>query len=394
VSFVDRSWVPRDAKNATGDSLITDGRIAVLLMNNCENPSRANIQAVNLPKVRETDSAVIRPFRNALLSIRNDFYRGNIIYQGYSGVKLIGPALRKPKQAADPGKPRIINYGGEEFQIVAGSAAIKPPGAPKDPGHKKHSFQHLGEDRSYKTLLDFSFTGGYGWYGNSAFSTQPLNLIIPDLFTLQLRAIAEIRSGWSVGGRITLNSWRHFSNEFFYSYARSSLRLTFQSPGLDDFTSSSDLGAQTRQFGYNLLAHLRPNGSRVRPYIAGGPLVQLYRTVESKPKTNALLKFGVKDLGLIVGAYEFGSKPPLEGGGIFHLGAQYGGGVKFQVTPRFFTRIDFRESLTPQPDFWSKSYASLRSLLSDESQQLVPLKLEKHGPLRRHSLTLGVGLSF
>lgn len=395
VSLIDRPWVPRDAKNATGDSLITDGRVAVVLLNQCEHPARADVQATDLPQVRKTEAAALRPFRTAVLTLRNDFYRGNIFYQGYSGAKLGWSLLRRGKDQTDPAKPRIINYGGEEFQFVTGATAIKSKGAPKEPGHTRPSFQRLGEERSYATKLDFSFNLGYGRYANSDFSTQPLDFTLrgtSDSARVDIKA--KITSSWNIGGRVALNSSRHFSNEFNYSYSRSNLHSLFILPGGDEFTEQLEVASQTRQFSYNLLAHLKPNGARFRPYLAAGPLVQLYRITESKPATNRILSLAIKDLGLIIGAYQLGSKPPLEGGGIFHFGVEYGGGFKFQVTPHFFTRLDFREALTPQPDFWTKSYDTFDSLLSSDAVQVTFGKLEKHAPLRRQSLTIGVGVSF
>jgi hypothetical protein len=36
-------------------------------------------------------------------------------------------------------------------------------------------------------------------------------------------------------------------------------------------------------------------------------------------------------------------------------------GFKYQITPRFFIRADFRETLSQQPDYWTKSYPAIRS---------------------------------
>lgn len=68
-------------------------------------------------------------------------------------------------------------------------------------------------------------------------------------------------------------------------------------------------------------------------------MFQLIRLTDSKPPKNAFLKFTIKDIGLIVDAYNFGSRPPLEGGGIFQFGVQYGGGFKYQLTPRASTSL-------------------------------------------------------
>jgi hypothetical protein len=41
VQMVSRPWVPTDAKNGTNEALITDGKIAVIQLNNCDKPKQA-----------------------------------------------------------------------------------------------------------------------------------------------------------------------------------------------------------------------------------------------------------------------------------------------------------------------------------------------------------------
>ena len=45
-----------------------------------------------------------------------------------------------------------------------------------------------------------------------------------------------------------------------------------------------------------------------------------------------------------------GSTPPLEGGGIFQAGLNYGGGIGCWRVRRWMIRMDYRETLTSQPD--------------------------------------------
>ena len=52
-------------------------------------------------------------------------------------------------------------------------------------------------------------------------------------------------------------------------------------------------------------------------------------------------------------------------------------------------RTDFRETLSPQPDYWTKSYPTLRK---DLVELIKPL--QKFGPLRQQGVTAGVGISF
>jgi hypothetical protein len=97
----------------------------------------------------------------------------------------------------------------------------------------------------------------------------------------------------------------------------------------------------------------------------------------------------------MVGAYQFGSLPPLEGDGIFQFGLQYGGGFKCQLTPRFFLRADFRQTLSPQPDYWTKSYPTIGKDLIEDAGDSVDIKAyKKFGLLRQNATTLGFGISF
>jgi hypothetical protein len=151
---------------------------------------------------------------------------------------------------------------------------------------------------------------------------------------------------------------------------------------------------QIRQFSYNFLAHARPNGKRFRPYAAAGPVFQLIRLTSSTPTKNKILALTVKDVGLIVDAYNFGSRPPLEGGGIFQFGVQYGGGFKYQVSPRFFVRTDFRETLSQQPNWWGKSLSHLEGILGPGPLSVTPGPRDVPGPLRQQLFSAGIGISF
>lgn len=43
-------------------------------------------------------------------------------------------------------------------------------------------------------------------------------------------------------------------------------------------------------------------------------------------KAPSYFRLGLSNIGLISAAYNFGSTPPLEGGGVFQAGLNYGGG--------------------------------------------------------------------
>jgi hypothetical protein len=120
----------------------------------------------------------------------------------------------------------------------------------------------------------------------------------------------------------------------------------------------------------------------------------LIRLSSSTPGKNKVLALTVKDVGLIVDAYNFGSRPPLEGGGIFQFGIQYGGGFKYQVTPHFFVRSDFRETMSPQPNWWGPSLPHLAGILGPGLITITPGPRNVPGPLRQQRYSAGIGVSF
>jgi hypothetical protein len=56
---------------------------------------------------------------------------------------------------------------------------------------------------------------------------------------------------------------------------------------------------------------------------------------------------------------------------------------------------EFRRTLSPQPDYWTKSYPTMRKDLVEDPGDAVEIKpYQKFGPLRQNVTTLGVGISF
>ncbi|HEX8817311.1 MAG TPA: LssY C-terminal domain-containing protein [Terriglobales bacterium] len=396
VSYIDRPWVPRDAKNATGDTLITDGRIAVVRINGCANPHRADVPDSSQLEVRAKPPAVERFGRNTVLYLRDDAFRGNIVYQGYSGVRMVWGMTHKKDE--NSGEPKMLHVGGEQYEVVSRPNLSMPKGGPKDPGSIAPSFALPGAPTNYATHLEFSVSGGYSMFAGSPFDVQHITFTLeappPIGYTDHLASMNELQPGWGIAAKATLNSWRHFSNEFGYTYNDAALIISTASSvaGVNPAPLYDD--GQIRQFSYNLLFHARPNGKRFRPYAAAGPVFQLIRLTDSKPDKNRVLDATVKDVGLIVDAYNFGSRPPLEGGGIFQFGVQYGGGVKYQITPRFFVRTDFRETLSPQPNWWGKSLNHLQDYSAPGLYDFAPGARTVPGPLRQQLASGGIGISF
>jgi hypothetical protein len=114
-------------------------------------------------------------------------------------------------------------------------------------------------------------------------------------------------------------------------------------------------------------------------------------------KAPAYFSFGLKNVGIITAAYEYGTTPPLEGGGIFQPGLQYGAGVRYRIAPRWMARVDYRQTLTSQPDFWSKSLPHIQDLLEFDdpgwtASEATPVI--KSGPLLAERWTGGISFTF
>lgn len=394
VSWVERPWVPRDAFNSTGDALKTDGRAAVLKLNDCPNPRRADAPENPSDVSRERPDVTRRFARNTLLTLRNDLLRGNMIYQGFEAARMGVRSVRKPVVAE---QSRQVTLGGQPFQIVPGSQARTSKLAPKDNFQARPAPQPgPAGPQTYETFLELSISGGYLRQGNSRGSNQTLNVTTPveglGTINVPIQALTSLRNGWNIAANVTFNAHRHFSHELGFTMNKTSMRVSLENPLIPPDVVRSD--AQVRQFHYALLFHPLPNGARLRPYLAIGPGLQLIRLVDSVQSSNSLLKFAFKELNVLYSAYRFGGDPPLEGGGIFQPTLHYGGGVKYHVTRRFVIRADYRETLSAQPDFWTKSYASLIATDIGDGRSIKAGKLEKYGMLRQQRLSLGIGITF
>ena len=392
ITWVDRPWVPLDASNATGDALKTDGRAAVLRFNDCASPQRADAEVS--PQNQKTPDLSRRVARNTLLTLRNDMIRGNLVYQGVTGVRRGLSTLRKSNNAATI---RSLNIGGQPFQVVPGAQARASKLAPDDRYDRHPTFQPSPSlPVTYETFLEFSVSGGYLRFGSDRFSTQnlTLNVTVPNVGSLDapVQGVTSLRPGRNLAANVTFNAHRHFSHELGFTLNKTQLRVAVQVPTQPTSIVAGD--AETRQVHYALLYHPRPNGARLRPFLAFGGGLQLIRLVEAAQANNSLLKFAFKEVNILYSAYRFGGDPPMEGGGIFQPTIHYGGGIKYHVTRRLVLRADYRETLSAQPDWWTKSYPSFQALELGPGQTLRIGSLDKSGPLRQQRMSLGIGITF
>jgi hypothetical protein len=114
--------------------------------------------------------------------------------------------------------------------------------------------------------------------------------------------------------RFTVNNYTFFGHEFGYAYNRGKLIL----PG------QGEIGMPIHQGMYNFLVYATPEGSRIRPFAAGGGHFSTF--------------------------YPPGSGV-FQGNGFTKFGFNYGGGVKARVSDMFLIRLDVRDYWTGKPDF-------------------------------------------
>jgi opacity protein-like surface antigen len=406
AELIPRPWVPIDARNATGEPLITDRQIAVLQLNRCANPKDpVNLEApADIPR---TGPAGERGVRQAVLTIRNDVYRGNLVYQGYEGVRL-GVRYLKRKGESEPEVFRTSVISGD---TTGNEGAAASSATNLEPGSKRPNRREIAKEQSAEPLpnpegwapsrFEIGLQGGGLRYGSDTLDQTRILLtpLMPNLPLIDVTVQNRLYNGWAAGTSLTLNTYRYFSSEFAFTYQHGKYRL-----GGSAFTGvpgnyrseyqEQTTGLLTRQFQYNLLLNLRPREKRLRPYVAAGPVLQLINLTEAPFKSSAgVFKVGLRNVGILLAAYNFGSTPPLDGGGIFQFAFQYGGGLKYRVTPRWSIRLDYRETLGQSPNFIGRSI--FVGPASDSDPYKVEIdRLHASGALRQQRATLGVSFGF
>ena len=125
----------------------------------------------------------------------------------------------------------------------------------------------------------------------------------------------SLKGGFRLVMRMTMNSGDFKGHETGYAYNRT--QLVQNGEGV-----SSQTGMAIHQGFYNYLLYPTREGSRVRPFAAGGVHFANY----VPPGASA-----------------------TSGGGSTKFGVNYGGGIKIRVSERFLLRFDARQFLNPKP---------------------------------------------
>ncbi len=157
--------------------------------------------------------------------------------------------------------------------------------------------------------------GAAAAYGQTAEASVSLGAGIftdKNLGQISLTDTAQLKNGFRLSARLSINQWRFFGHEIGYGYNHTTL----------DFGSQGSTGMGVHQGFYDFLAHALPAGSPIRPFVCGG-----------------------------VGFASF--FPPgtsvYGGNGITKFGLNYGGGVKVKLSPIYGVRVDVRDYVTGKP---------------------------------------------
>lgn len=124
----------------------------------------------------------------------------------------------------------------------------------------------------------------------------------------------KLDDGFRLAFRMTLNPYAHFGHEFGYAYSRTGF--------LTGDGSQASARTAIHQGGYAFLAYATREGSRIRPFAAGGGHFS---------------------------NFVYPGYSGLSGGGQAKIGVNYGGGVKFRIGEMWMLRVDARQYLTGKP---------------------------------------------
>ncbi len=122
-----------------------------------------------------------------------------------------------------------------------------------------------------------------------------------------------VTSNFHLALRMTINTKKFFGHEFGYAYNHGKLD-----------SAGAEYSMPIHQGFYDFLVYAAPEGSKIRPFAAGGVHFSSF--------------------------YPPGSSV-FNGNGVTKFGVNYGGGLKVRVSDMFMVRADVRDYANGKPDF-------------------------------------------
>lgn len=138
-------------------------------------------------------------------------------------------------------------------------------------------------------------------------------------------ATAGLENGFGFGAILGQNVSEHLSGEIRYEYQFSDLKVSRSGENVT-------FGGHSHTMHYDVLFHSRSVRSRVRPFVALGGGVRVFRGTGTETSYQPLSSFV-----LLTRTQEW--KPMVT----------FGGGVKYAISPRLSLRVEVRDFLTTFP---------------------------------------------
>jgi hypothetical protein len=108
VTYVQRPGIATITQNAVGDTVRTDGSIAVVELKDCQ-PVDPELSAGVRSATFKPGNHVFRYIRREILTFRNDIWRANIVYGIYDLSRMAIAAMRHPLPPVDTEAKPTIN---------------------------------------------------------------------------------------------------------------------------------------------------------------------------------------------------------------------------------------------------------------------------------------------
>ncbi len=120
VRLTDRPDLAHYLRNATGDPVTTDGKLAVVRLKDCSTPQPATAANGGF----KPGNVVFRYLRRQVLTIRSDVWRANMIYGAYDLARLLGRTARSVEKphavsAKLTNEESTVVSSGWEYQAIA-----------------------------------------------------------------------------------------------------------------------------------------------------------------------------------------------------------------------------------------------------------------------------------
>jgi hypothetical protein len=160
---------------------------------------------------------------------------------------------------------------------------------------------------------ELGVSGGFGFLRNPAVTTAAGS------------GTAGFKDGLAFGAVAGNDMYDHLSGEMRYQYRFSNLKVTGGG-------QQAGFNGETHVIHYDLLFHTAPREARVRPFLAGGGGIKVYRGTGTEAAYQPASKFA-----LLTKTQEL--RPLIS----------LGGGTKVALTDSLVLRMEFRDYITPFP---------------------------------------------